>query len=68
MAGVALTLGMAIVGGAITGIIIRLPFIEQLSEPNELFEDESCWKVPEEFKESDPIEQHGGENPAAVSF
>lgn len=67
MAGVALTLGMAIVGGIITGIILRLPFIDQITEEHELFEDETCWKVPEEFKETEPI-AHANEQAGAVSF
>lgn len=56
MAGIALTLGMAIFGGAITGLILRLPFIEQLSDGEELFEDEPCWKLPEEPKSIELVE------------
>lgn len=69
MAGVALTLGMAIVGGIITGIILRLPIVEQLTDENELFEDEPNWKVPEDFKEENQrLNQVVNSGIQAVSF
>jgi ammonium transporter Rh len=45
----AITAGFAIVGGAITGLILRLPLFEQLSEDVEMFDDEAQWVTPDDY-------------------
>lgn len=44
-----MTLLVAIVSGAVTGIIMRLPIFEQIRENEEMFDDEPNWLVPEGF-------------------
>ncbi|NXI05018.1 RHAG protein, partial [Pachycephala philippinensis] len=41
------TLGIALVGGALTGAILKLPFLGQASDEN-CFDDSAYWEVPEE--------------------
>ncbi|NXB26658.1 RHAG protein, partial [Rhagologus leucostigma] len=41
------TLGVALVGGALTGAILKLPFLGQVSDQN-CFDDSAYWEVPEE--------------------
>ncbi|NXM45979.1 RHAG protein, partial [Gymnorhina tibicen] len=41
------TLGIALVGGALTGAILKLPFLGQVSDQN-CFDDSAYWEVPEE--------------------
>ncbi|NXG23181.1 RHAG protein, partial [Grallaria varia] len=43
------TLGIALVGGALTGAILKLPFLGQLPDEN-CFDDSVFWEVPEEEK------------------
>ncbi|NWI50898.1 RHAG protein, partial [Calyptomena viridis] len=43
------TLGIALVGGALTGAILKLPFLGQVSDQN-CFDDSVYWEVPEEEK------------------
>ncbi|NWU16656.1 RHAG protein, partial [Cephalopterus ornatus] len=43
------TLGIALVGGALTGAILKLPFLGQVSDQN-CFDDSVFWEVPEEEK------------------
>ncbi|XP_027758042.1 ammonium transporter Rh type A isoform X1 [Empidonax traillii] len=43
------TLGIALVGGALTGGILKLPFLGQVSDQN-CFDDSVFWEVPEEEK------------------
>lgn len=49
LAAMGVTLGLAIVGGALTGLIMRIPFIEQISEMEEMFDDEPHWVTPEDY-------------------
>ena len=51
VAGIALTLAMAVVGGCIVGVILRLPFLEQVPDDERLFEDEPNWIGPPEQPE-----------------
>ncbi|NWI46651.1 RHAG protein, partial [Picathartes gymnocephalus] len=41
------TLAIAVVGGALTGAILKLPFLGQVSDQN-CFDDSAYWEVPEE--------------------
>ncbi|NWT79050.1 RHAG protein, partial [Lanius ludovicianus] len=41
------TLGIALVGGALTGAILKLPFLGQVSD-QDCFDDSAYWEVPEE--------------------
>ncbi|NWS07896.1 RHAG protein, partial [Motacilla alba] len=41
------TLAIAIVGGALTGAILKIPFLGQVSDQN-CFDDSAYWEVPEE--------------------
>ncbi|NWR56236.1 RHAG protein, partial [Bucorvus abyssinicus] len=43
------TVGIALVGGALTGGILKLPFLGQASDQN-CFDDSVYWEVPEEEK------------------
>ncbi|GAB0185363.1 ammonium transporter Rh type A [Grus japonensis] len=43
------TIGIALVGGALTGGILKLPFLGQASDQN-CFDDSVYWEVPEEEK------------------
>ncbi|XP_035176556.1 ammonium transporter Rh type A isoform X2 [Oxyura jamaicensis] len=43
------TIGIALVGGALTGAILKLPFLGQASDKN-CFDDSVYWEVPEEEK------------------
>ncbi|KFW12267.1 Ammonium transporter Rh type A, partial [Fulmarus glacialis] len=43
------TIGIALVGGALTGGILKLPFLGQVSDQN-CFDDSVYWEVPEEEK------------------
>ncbi|KFP16634.1 Ammonium transporter Rh type A, partial [Egretta garzetta] len=43
------TIGMALAGGALTGGILKLPFLGQASDEN-CFDDSVYWEVPEEEK------------------
>ena len=52
LAALAITLGIAILGGLLTGLILRIPFIEQVNESDELFDDESNWITPKDFSET----------------
>ena len=52
MAGLALTLGMAIVGGTITGLVMKLPFLEKFDDEEDMFDDGHNWKTPEDFDEA----------------
>ena len=49
MAAIGLTLGLAIVFGAITGLLLRLPIFEQIEEVDECFDDEPHWITPVDF-------------------
>ena len=49
MAALALTLGMALIGGIITGYIMKLPIIEQVQDVEEMFDDEPNWITPEDY-------------------
>lgn len=49
MAALAVTLGMAIIGGIITGYIMKLPIIEQIEDIEEMFDDEPNWLTPEDY-------------------
>ncbi|XP_032040401.1 ammonium transporter Rh type A [Aythya fuligula] len=43
------TIGIALAGGALTGAILKLPFLGQASDKN-CFDDSIYWEVPEEEK------------------
>lgn len=49
LAALGVTLGLALVGGALTGLIMRIPIIEQISEMEEMFDDEPHWVTPEDY-------------------
>jgi ammonium transporter Rh len=44
-----LTLAIAIVGGILTGILMRLPIFEQVNNEEELFDDQPSWHTPEDY-------------------
>lgn len=54
-AALGLTIGMAVVGGLITGLILRIPIFYQKDRD---FEDEPNWHLPEEVLEKLPVTQH----------
>ncbi|RNA27200.1 Rh type B glyco [Brachionus plicatilis] len=45
-----LTLGMSIVGGILTGLIMRLPILEKINYSEDMFEDELDWDIEEFIK------------------
>lgn len=49
LAALGVTLALAIVGGALTGLIMRIPIIEQVNEVEEMFDDEPNWVTPEDY-------------------
>jgi len=49
IAALAVTLAMAIVGGLVTGIVMRLPIFEQVHDEEELFDDEPNWVTPADY-------------------
>lgn len=46
---IAITVGISLVAGAITGLLLRLPLFEQLSEDVEMFDDEAQWVTPDDY-------------------
>jgi len=44
MAGLAVTLGMSIAGGLLTGLLLRIPFLDPVRDQY-LFDDFSYWMV-----------------------
>lgn len=59
------TIGVALVSGAITGLILRLPVFEQLSEDVEMFDDEAQWVTPDDYALKLTFAQSSA-NPAAA--
>ncbi|XP_076024117.1 ammonium transporter Rh type A [Genypterus blacodes] len=57
-AALASSLGFALVGGAITGMIMKLPFLGQPPDQN-CFDDSIYWEVPEEEEENEESLAHG---------
>ncbi|XP_062406204.1 ammonium transporter Rh type A [Sardina pilchardus] len=57
-AGLASSLGFALVGGAITGLIMRIPIWSQPPDQN-CFDDSIYWEVPEEEEENEESLAHG---------
>ncbi|NXC53052.1 RHAG protein, partial [Aleadryas rufinucha] len=55
------TLGIALVGGALTGAILKLPFLGQVSDQN-CFDDSAYWEVPEEETVSEIHSSHRDEH------
>jgi len=53
MAALAMTLGMAIVSGILTGFLMKLPIFEQLKDDEDMFDDQSSWLTPSDFSETD---------------
>lgn len=49
LAALAMTLTVSIVGGLVTGLVMRLPLFEQVHEEDELFDDEPNWLTPDDF-------------------
>jgi ammonium transporter Rh len=49
LAALGMTLLVAIVSGAFTGLIMKLKLFEQIRESEEMFDDEPNWHVPEGF-------------------
>jgi hypothetical protein len=47
LAGLSMTLGIALFSGLITGFILRIPIIQQIKEEEGLFEDSLFWEMPE---------------------
>ena len=49
LAALAVTLGIAIVGGLLTGILLRTPLVEQVNDEELMFDDETTFKTPEDY-------------------
>jgi ammonium transporter Rh len=49
LAALGVTLAIAILGGILTGLIMRIPVIEQIEEVEEMFDDEPNWITPEDY-------------------
>ncbi|XP_034555830.1 ammonium transporter Rh type A [Notolabrus celidotus] len=56
-AALASSLGFALVGGAITGLIMKMPFLGQPPDQN-CFDDSIYWEVPEEEEENEESLAH----------
>ncbi|KAM6180935.1 ammonium transporter Rh type C [Erethizon dorsatum] len=63
--GLLLSLAMALVGGIMVGLILRLPFWGQAADEN-CFEDEVYWEVPEENSAGDAPEDPTLKPPALL--
>lgn len=50
LAALAVTLTIAILGGSITGIVLRTPLFEQIDDVERMFDDEPYWKTPSDFE------------------
>ena len=61
MAAVTVTLSMAIVSGALTGLLMRLPLFEQIEEAVECFDDEPHWITPADFVDLQTLTKTEGE-------
>lgn len=48
LAALALTLAMAILGGVVTGLIMKIPAFEQISEEN-MFDDDLAFITPDDY-------------------
>uniref|UniRef100_A0AAY4ESC4 Ammonium transporter Rh type A n=1 Tax=Denticeps clupeoides TaxID=299321 RepID=A0AAY4ESC4_9TELE len=57
-AGLASTLGFALVGGSITGLIMKIPIWSQPPDQN-CYDDSVFWEVPEEEEEKEESLTHG---------
>ena len=49
LAALAVTLGIAIIGGLLTGILLRTPLVEQVNDEDLMFDDETTFKTPEDY-------------------
>ena len=49
LVGLAVTIAVAIVFGGVTGLLLRLPIFEQLSQEVEMFDDEAQWTIPSDY-------------------
>jgi ammonium transporter Rh len=49
LAGLGVTVGVALVFGSLTGLLLRLPIFEQLSQEVEMFDDEAQWVTPDDY-------------------
>lgn len=45
----AISFGVALISGAITGLFLRLPIFEKLSQDVEMFDDEAQWVTPDDY-------------------
>ena len=66
-AALGLTIGMAVVGGLIAGIILRIPFFAQKTND---YDDEPHWHLPDPTEEKLVVEKKypGAHNPPPTSF
>jgi ammonium transporter Rh len=49
LAAFGVTVGVALLFGALTGLLLRLPIFEQLSQEVEMFDDEAQWVTPDDY-------------------
>ena len=49
MATLGITLTIAIVGGCLTGLVMRLPIMERIREEELMFDDEPAFLTPEDY-------------------
>ena len=43
---------MALVSGVITGLLLKLPFMQQIKKEEEFFEDDLYWMLPKDSSEN----------------
>jgi hypothetical protein len=53
LAALAVTLGISIVGGIVTGLIMKLPFIEKIKNEDDMFNDRLHWLTGSDFEKID---------------
>ena len=63
-AALGVTIGLAIVGGLLTGLIMKIPLLEQVDE-EDMFDDEPYWAVPNKF--SFELEEETADSPSAFA-
>lgn len=49
LATLAQTIGFAVLGGILTGFLLRLPVFEQIEDVESLYDDAKFWKTPSDF-------------------
>jgi len=61
LATLGVTLGIALIGGSLTGLLLRVPFFGKVPEEH-LFDDFRHWEIPEDEEDPHHGKDHAGGN------